>query len=393
MKKRILFVAGSLRVGGIEKSLVNLLRSIDYKTYEIHLFLYSNSGEYINEVPKEVKLINKFTLLNCLGLTMQESKNTKNLALILLRSFFALACRLFGSVIVFKIVFSFLPKYKDFDVAISFSNNVNPNSLYFGFNQFVLTKVDAIKKIAWIHSDYVKAGLNNKINKSEYMNFDNIVNVSLAGKKTFDKVIPELKDKSMVVYNTFPIKKIREQALQNNPYEEWEKIKIVTVGRIDENKSINRIINASEKLIKDGFDFVWYIVGEGSLRSSLETRVKILGLGDIVIFVGNQANPYPFIKNADLFVLSSKYEGMPMVVTESLILKTPVVATRYKAAEEQIKDEFNGLIVENSEDGLYTALKRIFKEDYLLERLQNNLANTEISNESALKQFNDLINY
>ncbi|MFE4350596.1 glycosyltransferase [Peribacillus butanolivorans] len=391
MKKRILFVAGTLRVGGIERSLINLLNSIDYKDYEVHLFLYSNTGEYLKDLPENVVLVNKSAFFKCIGMTLKEAKETGKISIILLRVVAALLCKIFGSKYVFNVFFKFLPKYKNYDLAISFSNNVSPRTLYFGYNQFVLSRVIAKKKIAWIHSDYIKAGLNNKINNHEYSKFDAIINVSLAGKNTFDQVRPELKSKSFVIYNTFNIQDIIEQSRRDKPYYNIKKLKLVTVGRIDENKSIDRIINITEKLKRDGFIFIWYIVGEGNLRPELEKKTSELGLNENIVFLGNQTNPYPFIKNADILVLASKYEGMPMVITESLILKTPVVVTRYNAAEEQVIDGFNGLIAENSEEGLYIALKKILENNNILKEMEKNIINTEISNKVALNQFGKII--
>jgi len=391
MKVKILIVAGSLRVGGIERSLVNLLNCIDFSRYQVDLFLYSNSGEYLNNVPEEVKLVNDSWLLDCIGRTHNEILKTKNFFKICFRSVAAILCKIIGSKMFYSILFAYIKKIKGYDVAISYSHNGNPKTLYWGYNQFVLKKVSVKKKIAWIHSDYIRAGLNISQNNNEYRQFDAIVNVSYAGKSTFDQVLPELQGKSYVVYNMYPINHIRELAVDSSPYDDFNSgYRIVSVGRIDTNKAFDRVIRIASRLREDGFKFRWFIVGDGPDRKYLEELCNEIGLQSYVYFVGNKQNPYPYIKNADLFVLTSKYEGMPMVVSEALILGIPVITTRYASAEEQIKQGVNGYITDNCEEDLYQNLILVLDGDKLT-NLKNNLISINYSNDLALSQFQSVI--
>ena len=393
MKKKMLIVANSLHIGGIERSLVNLLCCLDYSKYDVDLFLYSNSGEYIKEIPKSVNLINKSWLLKCIGLSMSEAIDTKNILVIIFRALLAVACRIIGSRIVFSFIFNFLPKYNGYDVAVSFVHNVHPKTLYFGHNLFVLKKVRANRKVAWIHSDYIRAGFNYPSNNDEYRKFHAIVNVSYSGKDIFDQTLPDLKGRSYVVYNTNPISKIKELANKGgNPYQDIDSIKVVSVGRIDLNKSFDRVLIVAEQLIREGYSFNWYILGDGPQKDILKEKCNELNLQNNIHFVGSKKNPYPYIKYADIFVLTSKYEGMPMVVSEAQILGTPIISTGYAAASEQIVDGRTGIIVDNSEEGLYQGIKKVLNDENILQELKLNLKSTTYSNDKALSQFEKVTN-
>lgn len=393
MKKKILIVAGSLHIGGIERSLANLFNCLDYSKYDVDLFLYSNTGEYLHEIPQSVNLVNKSWLLNCIGLSKKEVLDTKNITAILVRGISAVVCKIIGSNNFFEFLFKLLPGLKGYDVAISYVHNVHPKTVYFGYNKYVLNNVRANRKIAWIHSDYIKAGFNYPSNNDEYRQFDAIINISQECKAIFDNTLPDLAQKSFVVYNTYPIEKIREAAVMcGNPYDETKLIKIVSVGRIDSNKSFDRILRVAEKLISEGLNFKWYIVGSGNEENILKEMCFKMNLQNYVFFLGAKKNPYPYIKYADVFVLTSKYEGMPMVISESLILGIPVVTTKYASANEQVIDGINGIIVNNSEAGIYNCLRKLLVDKYYLINLKNNIINSEFSNYKALSQFEHVIN-
>lgn len=191
----------------------------------------------------------------------------------------------------------------------------------------------------------------------------------------------------------FPEETIKKCAgLAENPYKKIAGLTIVSVGRLDSTKSMDRAIRVAARLRDRGYCFRWYIVGDGPQKTMLEGLSTHLNLQEYVYFTGYQSNPYPYIKYADLFVLASKYEGMPMVVSEALILATPVVVTEYASAGEQIVQGYNGFIVENSEKGILNALESFFIKDDLSEELKRNLLNDHFSNEPALQQFKHIIN-
>lgn len=389
--KKLLFVAGSLRIGGIERSLVNLLNQIDYKQYEVDLFLYSNVGEYLDDLPSEVRLINQSQVLNIIGLTMSEVRNTKNIFWVLLRAVVALICKVIGSKAFWNIAFKLTPKLSGYDAAIAYSNNVHNKSLYSGYYHFILQRVEANSKIGWVHTDYRSLVNIQDDDKYYFDRLDKIVHVSKACKNEFDEIFPDYTNKTFVVYNMIPIDFIRRQSLLKVDLEDTEfpngKDTIgVTVARLDQNKSVDRIIKVLGKLKNEGITVKWMIVGDGPERKSLEIMAEQYGVKEHVLFLGMQKNPYSFIRIANIFILCSKYEGYPMVIGEAQAIATPVLVTRYRAAEEQIENGFNGAIVDNSVEAIYKELKILINSNSILERMKYNLLNKGISNHTAIKQ-------
>lgn len=119
--------------------------------------------------------------------------------------------------------------------------------------------------------------------------------------------------------------------------------------------------------------FKWYIIGDGEDKEKLLKLVKENGLEDIFILLGARDNPYPYMKNANLFVLQSYYEGRPLVVDEAMIVGTPVLITNYSSSNEQVSDGVYGYIVKNEEIDIYLKLKDIIKNPEQLNVLRRNL--------------------
>ena len=393
--KKLLFVAGSLRVGGIERSLSNLLKNLNYQECKVDLFLYSNSGEYKNDIPEQVQLINNNRVLNALGLTMVEAKKTRNPFIILTRMLAAVICRFLGSDKFWKVIFKTVPKLSGYDVAIAFSNNVNNKSLYSGFYQFILERVNAGIKIGWVHSDYKAMGIDPEFDRPYFEKLDKIVNVSFASKKVFDNVFTEFKSKSFVVYNSLDMENVvslSSDEISAPVIKSYARLTGVTVARLDQNKSVDRVINSIGKLRKKGIEVNWIIVGDGPERLNLERLGEEWGILDSIYFTGMVQNPYPYIRMADVLVLCSRYEGMPMTIAESLTIGTPVLVTQYGSAEEQIINGLNGIIIENSEKSLYNALIELINKPVLLNEMRKRLIDFEGNNKIALDQFYSVIN-
>ncbi|MBU3110761.1 glycosyltransferase [Clostridium lacusfryxellense] len=376
--------------------MINTLKELtkSRKDLAIDLFLFSHEGELMSQIPQKVKVIKGNYCLNLIGNSFTNVVNTKNIVKIFVRIFMMILVRFIGSERFYDLIFLMGKKFDRYDIAISYFNDVSPN-LYFnrGCNQFVANFIDANQKIAWIHTDPDNAKLNKEVCLKTYFKFDHIVVVSKACKSKLDKIVPEFKDKISVVYNLFPIKEILKKSRVYGVGYSKGKINIVTVARIDNStKRIDRIIEVCSLFKTNNIsNYKWYIVGDGPDLNINITLAKEKGLIEFIEFIGNKKNPYPYIANADLFVLTSDYEGYPMVVGESLILKTPVITTNYIAAQEQIKNNYNGLIVEMSVDELYSAMYSLITDYNKINKLKNNLTYSKFSNEVALFQINSLL--
>lgn len=368
--KKIIFVSDSLRIGGIQTALINLLKILDLKKYEIDLFLFNddNSSEKIDN---RINIVHGSKLLKICSYTLNQAKE-KGMFIYLIRIVLAVFCKIFGANFVYNCIFLFEKKLKNYDIAVSFSNNGNIRSTYFGYNKFVLKKIQAKKKIAWLHVDYESMKMNNKINNREYKLFDSVVAVSKATMDSFIKYIPEMKEKTIVIYNYLDIDLINKKSLEKTQYKFNNKLfNIVCVGRLDNNKNQIMQLKIAKRLKEENIKFKWYLIGDGPERYNLENYIKNNNLENYVIMLGYISNCYPYIKNSNLVVSTSLSESYGLSIVEALNLGTPVMALHYPAIDEILNKDSMSICFD--EDKLFDTIKNIiiFKDKY--NKLKNNI--------------------
>lgn len=388
---KILFVAQNLEMGGIQKALINTVKELSKNNdYKIEVFTFGR-GPLTEELPENINIHFGSLLLRLVSTPFSKVLKKGNYLHVCLRIFCMLGVRLVGPKSFYRMLFKMQREFKDYDIAISYFNDIQTGYFNRGTNQFVIENVKAIK-IAWIHTDPIKAGFKYKNSFSTYKDFDKVVCVSEACKQKFQDLIPEFKSKTHVVYNFFPIEEIRKKSSMFNPFEK-EAISLVSVGRIDNSTKRFNLIPEISKLLKEASisNYRWIVVGDGPDMESNKQLVEKLNVSHFVEFVGEKVNPYPYIEQSDLFVLTSAYEGYPMVVGESLILGTPVLSTNYSAAHEQILNKYNGIITGMELEDLYLALKDILTNSEKLNELEKNSKEAGFSNKKAMKQFLEVI--
>jgi len=380
--KKVLIVMDSMRIGGIQQSLINLLNSIDYKKCKVDLFLFNNNLNY--EINDNVKVINSNWLLNTVSTSSVDAKKN-GLFKYLIRTIFSVLTKICGSSIIFNFIFLFEKKLNGYDVAISFTNNVNDKSVYFGCNKFVLDKVSAKKKISWLHTDYNV--IKSKYNSKEYKRFDKIVAVSKFGANTLVKNVPELEDKVTVIKNVINGDEICNKATLFNAEIDKNMFNIVCVGRLDSNKNQIEQIKILKKLSQQGLNNIkLYLIGDGPERKKIEKYIQDQDISNVII-TGYVSNPLPYLIRADLCISTSLVESYSMALLESLILNVPTIVLRNDACTEIISNEF---MIADTVDELYVKIKNVVEDKKLYEKLKKmSVFNNE--NEKNLKLFYKLI--
>ena len=362
MRQKILFVAQNMNVGGIQTSLLNLLKTIKNKCpekYEVSLFSFGG-GVLLENIPENVSVILGNKALRLSSESFYSVLKRKNLIDILLRILLMVYVRVFGSGRFYRKQFEKCRLKEEYDIAVSYFNDVTGTYFNQGTNLFVSEYVKANERLAWIHTDPVKADFSADYCRRIYKDFDRIICVSGAVKEKFGQLVPEYTSKNEIIHNLVPEEEIRALAQAEKPYN--QKIyNIVTVGRIDNStKRMDAIIKMCSRLREDGVaGFCWHLVGGGPDLPANLKLIEELGVSDLVCFEGEKTNPFPYIKNADLFALFSAYEGFPMVICEAQVLGTYILTTNYAAAKEQISED-QGFIAENDEE-FYQKLKRLIK--------------------------------
>lgn len=353
-KKKLLFAAQDLHMGGVQTSLVNLLNVISDE-YDIDLFMYTG-GVLEKQIPESVNIIKGSRLLAVSAVTVNEVLKSGRVSDILLRGMVTVFALIFGAEKFYRLMFARQRPSVHYDEAISYFTDVEGCVFSKGTNIFVADYVTADKKTAWIHNDPIHGNYNKQYCRRIYLPFDRIVCVSKAIKEKFDDFLPEYMRKTEVIYNVFPKELIQKRAEEFVPFEKCG-CDIITVGRIDNRqKRIDKIADVCRRLKNDGVtDFCWRIVGDGPDRAADAELAKKYGVSDVLVFEGEHENPYPFIKYSDLFALYSATEGFPMVIGETLAVGTHILTTNYAAASEQIPAEA-GEIASDDED-FYRRIK------------------------------------
>lgn len=338
--KKILFAAYSLDLGGIEKALVTLANTLQKKEYEVTIVLEQIKGVFLDDLNKNIKLIE------------YRPSKTKN---ILKRKIANLLKRI-----------KFVMKYRNkFDFSACFATYSNSSA-------FVARKASK-NNCLWGHADYLTLFENNVedmkkfFEEKKYNKFKHIVFVSKEGQESFLKVFPEMKNRTIICNNLIDSKKITQMSKEKVDIDKnSEKVTFVNVGRHEEKqKKLTRIIMAAKKLKEENYNFKILFVGDGPDTERYKELVKNEKLEDVIIFLGKKKNPYPYYKISDCVILSSDYEGYPVVFLESFVLEKPIITTKVSDYEEV---EGRGLIAEKSEDGIYEKMKIFIENGFKIEK-------------------------
>ncbi len=387
-RKKILFIGQSLKVGGIERALVEQLNGLDIEQFDVYLFLFHRGGEYLNSLSSSVHLLKSNRILSCMAMTNMEAK--RNLYTFFLRTTMYVLSRLLGNRLLYLTVYRFVKFIGEYDVCVSYFHDVAPKGLYYGCNLFALKKVAAKKKVAWIHSDCEYANVGSADNREIFKQFDIVVNVSKAMKLKFDKlgIVPERHSK--VVYNRSNQSVIKELSTEFNVPRTENVPVFVTVGRLEPYKSTMELLEVAKQLKSNELSFVWYFVGDGCLHSEANEYIENNNLSENVILTGQIANPYPYISNADLFISGSVTETFGLSILEALYLGVPVVAYRYEAINELIEDGKNGIVVDSFDkmtDGIKEVLENVERLTKLKKHARPLCDYNELNNEQIINVF------
>lgn len=381
-------------IGGISTSLINFLNYLRHDN-EVDLCVLCN---YISPkvcIPDGINIIQGVSILEDCYIERSKLKN-QSVFRRLMRNIIRLFRRVLGLQTILDYALRSFFIDKEYDISIAFTNDQYDKKGHLwvgGCYDLVKNRVNSKHKIAWIHNDAIKCGFTPEISKKIFAEFDSIVHVSYDNKAIFDEIAPIFKEKSYVVYNFYDIENIYIKSKEiSNPYSTNGKLHFVTVCRLyEEQKKVSRILETVDKLNKEGVNtFDWTIVGSGKDLGSYLHFINENELYDIVKFVGLKKNPYPYMLNADAFVLSSQYEGFGMTIKEAQILGTPTFVTEFGPAHEAVIHGKQGEICENSSSGVYSMIKRILDNPSLLVAYKKYLKENQVNNDMAIKQFNIL---
>ena len=395
MKKKLLFVIDSLNCAGAEKSLTTLLNLIDYKDYEVDLQLFSYGGELEDLLPREANLLDKLKYTKFTEKSIKENlisiRNIEDIKMLKARIKFSYTirkkyytnaekARLFWQINSNVIEESNI-KY---DIAISYAQGIP--------TFYVADKVNAEKKFAWVNTSYTLDKKNKNYQKQFYNKYDNIVAVSDSARDIFIETFNEYKHKIKVIYDINDYNFISKMSNINKGYEDdFKGIKILTVGRLTMQKGYDLALDACKRLRDEGINFRWYALGRGPFENDIKQYIKSNNLEDNFKLLGVKSNPYPYIKNCDIYVQTSRYEGFGLAIAEARMLNKPVITTEFDSVYNQMIQEKNGLVVKMNGEAIYKGIKRIIEDEKLKNNIVEYLKNEKKGNIEELNKFYELI--
>jgi len=328
-KKRLLFCSYSMGLGGIEKALLNLVNRIDLNKYDVTIILEKKEGVFLNKVKKEIKII--------------ELKVSNN-KIILIRKMIN-----FIRKSIYKIL-----NYNNYDFSCCYAT--------YSYSANLLARISSNNNSIYVHSDY-SIIYNDEECKSFFKTrhideFKRIIFVSNESKNNFINMFSYLKDKTIVINNFINLKEIEKKSKEKiKEKKKKDEILFVFVGRLDDSsKKVTRAINLIKEIEKTSL----WIIGDGPDKKMYEKLTENLNLKDRVLFFGKKDNPYPYMLQANYIILTSDYEGFPVVYLEAIALEKNIITTIPTSDDKiDIRDYSN--IVSKDEKEMVKEVKRILK--------------------------------
>ena len=375
-KIKVLFRHRSMEMGGVEKVMLSVLNNLDQEKFEMTVCLSLNQGELRDEFPSHIrkvfltegkedfsknKFIQKFQLFKRKLQLEKLSKNPEIVDKEILKENYDIEIGM---------------TYNDFELIL---NSSNKNS----------------KKIGWFHSEINLPKLQPLVPKilEHFPQMDHIIYCSEKIQKIMHEVYPNLQyPAESVIINAIPIEEIKKKAEENisdlpkNPV-------FVSIGRLHTRKGYHKLMDAHFQLLKDGFPHSVLINGDGEELPNLLAQQKKLGVTETFIFAGNKMNPYPYLKNADFFIMPSESEAWPLVIAEALILQKPIIATKVGDVETMIKDRKTGYLIDYKTGEIYEAMKEFLTNESLVSEIKKNLKDieNEFDNQKIFDEVEEII--
>lgn len=384
--KKLLFVMETLNSGGAERSLVNLLTELVRYDYRISLLLFRQEGAFLKQLPDGVTLLETPPELKKLMYPFSKEKkrlNRKTAANLFSRlhekeSLLRRGYR-------WKNFYSkWIPKLPGhYDTAIAF---ISGEIMY-----YVDEKVNADRKIVWVHNDYRTARHPKKYDYPHLKNMDAIVSISDQCVDILKEVFPEWQEKIVMLPNITSSAATRCRAEEYWPkeYDGCEN-RILSVGRLNNQKGFDMAVSAAALLKRRGVSFRWFVIGNGEKQQELEQQIKGEGVEDVFFLIGTRENPYPYMKHCTVLAQTSRYEGKSVVLDEAKILGAPIAVTNYPTVADQVADGKEGIVMEMTPEGIAAGLEALLCNAAKREGIRQYLLAHEYGNQDVAAQYQRL---
>ena len=389
MKKKVLFIIGSLQSGGVSKSMVSLLNAWDTEKYETSLLLCCKDGDVFSDyLPKNIQLIYNPVIEHVMG-------GFSSLKWLLVHGHFLLCLGVLLRLILShvsrslasELIAKMMPVVSDvhYDLIVDYGGQ---QLLY-----YMVNKLSATKKVSFFHSDYSKWSFYYNADKKYYPVVDHIFTISQICVDSLKKFFPNCAEKVSIMENISSPVMIRRQSLESigNFEVQIDQMKadgntiLCTIGHICRGKGFDFAIEASDILKRNGIKFKWVFIGK-VLEEDLLKFITDKGLDDNILLVGIQSNPYPYIGLSDIVVHPSRFEGKSIALDEAKILCKPIVVTNFSTVGDQFENGKNGTICEMSGKAVANAIIELINDSSLQDSYRMYLESHIIDNSSEVNK-------
>ena len=398
--KKVLFVINTMGQAGAERAMLELMKLMNLPDYEISLLVLLNRGELFSEVPGFVKVLNpnpdsgsvlagaKPALAKLvIGKSFRNASFFRNIPW-LFRNFQEQkkAGRVQPDKLLWKIVSDGTAVLKEtYDAAVAYLEG--------GAAYYVADHVRAKRKMAFIHIEYGKSGFTPVLDHGCYDKMDRIYAVSLGVKESFLQMYPALAGKTKIFNNVINTDLIKKRAEEGAGFTDgFRGFRIVTIGRLHYQKGYDITIPVVMKLRERGYDVRWYVLGDGPQRKEVEQWIQEAGAEKDFILLGAVRNPYPYLKQCDLYVHATRYEGKSIAIEEAQALGKAVIASDCPGNREQIRNGENGLLVPLNQEKITEAVITLMEEEGQRRRFEQANAQIDFSRKEQIAEFMQFIN-
>lgn len=386
--KKYLLVFNSLHIGGIEKSIVSLLRNINYSECEVDLFLVRAEGEYLEYVPNQVNIIESDVKYDITVPFKEHFKNNNSINLFFLRILNMVITRLEKKQIIDRrkgiSVNLFAKQFKklknNYDVAIAYGD---------WELEFVCKSVNASRKYFYQHVDYNGSINLYKRDRKLFKECEGILCVSEDNIRQINELFPEVNN-VILLNNIIDINWMKELSFKGNKFLENNKFKILTVCRLSIEKNIDFCIEVTNILKEKCNQFIWYIVGEGPDRERIAEYIKKYNVEQYIKLIGKDSNPYGYFKSCDLYAQFSKHEGFGITIAEAKIFNKPCVTSNIDVFKEQIKWGYNGYTMEYDADKVADLIHKFMFDKSFYKKIKKNTFFIDNQKETIINKFESI---
>lgn len=385
-KSKILFTIGILDNGGVAKSLLSLLSVIDKERYDVELLIAGHDCGNNEDVPQGVKVYTDKTLADVVG----GAKGLKSLLchgqlLLFLASIVRLLLSRINRGWAGWWLAQIMPVItnEEYDLIVDYNGQ---HMLY-----YMVGKLHAAKKVTFFHSDYKKWRHYENMDRKYYRKVDCIFTISEICVTSLKDIFPESAEKVALMENISSPQLIEQKSKAAVEWKRSHRFVLLSLGHVCIGKGSDIAMKVALTLRDREIDYEWLFLGDLADDMDYKGFVKENGLQNRVIFLGNVKNPYPYIREADLFVHLSRFEGRSIALDEAKLMCKPVVVSNFSSVGDQFKDGVNGSICEMNSESATEKITEILNNNDLVQKYISQLKAERYDNSTEVEKIYKLL--